>query len=282
MSIEKIDLHYHQQLSALIDGELAPDQARFLLRRLQHDEELAGCVGRWQMLGDTLRGNAIAPAPEGVSARVAAAVAAETQDTALPRKTGNARRAMWGGGALAASVAAVALFISAPQAPDEIDPVRSRVVTTQPAAPDPLSPAIASATGAAASASAVTAATTAAPRPTGSAARRSATRTRQAARAAAIAAQASERSVANAPLPFIHSSAASSPDSATGNPFAIVRLDPPAARPWPRTGLPQYSGSAFNAGYPVDRASLAFYPFEPRLAPALPLAAPVDSPGEDQ
>ena len=39
---DKLDLHQRQQLSALVDGELAPDQARFLLRRLQHDAELSG------------------------------------------------------------------------------------------------------------------------------------------------------------------------------------------------------------------------------------------------
>ncbi|HSX65013.1 MAG TPA: RseA family anti-sigma factor, partial [Pseudoxanthomonas sp.] len=53
---DKLDNHYHLQLSALMDGALAPDQARFLLRRLQHDEELTGCWERWQLLGDVLRG----------------------------------------------------------------------------------------------------------------------------------------------------------------------------------------------------------------------------------
>ncbi len=37
MTTDKIDKHYFQQLSALVDGDLAPDQARFLLRRMQHD-----------------------------------------------------------------------------------------------------------------------------------------------------------------------------------------------------------------------------------------------------
>ena len=31
---------HRQQLSALIDGELSADQARFLIRRLEHDQEL--------------------------------------------------------------------------------------------------------------------------------------------------------------------------------------------------------------------------------------------------
>ena len=40
----KLSLQRRQQLSALVDGDLAPDQAKFLLRRLGHDAELAG---RW-------------------------------------------------------------------------------------------------------------------------------------------------------------------------------------------------------------------------------------------
>ncbi len=282
MSTEKIDLHYHQQLSALVDGELAPDQARFLLRRLQHDDELAGCVGRWQMLGDVLRGDAIAPAPEGFSARVAVAVAAQAQVTGLPRKAGYRRRAMWGGGAIAASVAAVAFFIAVPQVPDESDYVPSPVVATQPAVPEPVSPRTANAPATGASAAETTAATTAAPPPPGNLARRSATRTRQAARPAAIAAKAPERAVANAPLPVIHSIEVAPPGTGVSNPFANVRLDPPAARPWPRTMLPQYSSGAFSAAYPVDRAALEFYPFDPKLPAALPLAPPVSVPGDDQ
>ncbi len=279
MSTEKIDLHYHQQLSALIDGELAPDQARFLLRRLQHDEELAACVGRWQMLGDALRGDAMAAAPEGFSARVAAAVAAEAPATGLPRKAGHGRRAMWGGGAIAASVAAVAFFIAVPQVPDNADAERSPLVAAQSATPEPVSPRTANAPDAGAGTAAATA--TAVPRP-GNLPRRSATRTRQAARNAALAAQAPERAVANAPIPVIQSIAVAPPDTGDRNPFSNVRLDPPAARPWPRAVLPQYSSGAFNAAYPVDRAALEFYPFDPRLPAAAPVTPPVTAPGEDQ
>ena len=281
MSTEKIDLHYHQQLSALVDGELAPDQARFLLRRLQHDDELAGCVGRWQMLGDVLRGNAIAPAPEGFSARVAVAVAAQAPGTGLTRKAGYGRRAVWGGGAIAASVAAVAFFIAVPQVPDEADVVRSPVVATQPAAPEPVFPGSATAPDAGTSAPAMTAATASAP-PRENLPRLSATRARQAARSAAIAAQAPERAVANASLPVIHSIEVAPPATGASNPFANVRLDPPAARPWPRTMLPQYSSDAFSTAYPVDRAALEFYPFDPKLPAASPLAPPVSVPGDDQ
>ena len=62
---DKFELHYRQQLSALVDGELPTDEARFLLRRLEHDSELSGCQERWQLLGDVLRGRACAPAPAG-------------------------------------------------------------------------------------------------------------------------------------------------------------------------------------------------------------------------
>ena len=46
-TIDKLDIHHRQQLSALMDGELLADEARFLLRRLQHDRDLAGCWERW-------------------------------------------------------------------------------------------------------------------------------------------------------------------------------------------------------------------------------------------
>ena len=73
-SSDKFEVHYRQQLSALIDGELPADEARFLLRRLQHDEELSGCHERWQLCGDVLRGMASAPAPADFAARVRLAV----------------------------------------------------------------------------------------------------------------------------------------------------------------------------------------------------------------
>ena len=121
MSTDKIDNHYQQQLSAWMDGDLPSDEARFLLRRLQHDDELASRLGRWQLCGDVLRGQAQAPAPAGFAERVAAAVNAEPSllaaSATAPRARSNLR--VWGGGALAASVAAIALFMVRQQVPDE-------------------------------------------------------------------------------------------------------------------------------------------------------------------
>ncbi|HBZ47369.1 MAG TPA: anti-sigma factor, partial [Stenotrophomonas sp.] len=74
---DKFDAHHRQQLSALVDGELPLEEARFLLRRLEHDEDLSRCQERWQLLGDVLRGQACAPAPQGFADRIQAAVAAE-------------------------------------------------------------------------------------------------------------------------------------------------------------------------------------------------------------
>ena len=79
---DKVDLHYRQQLSALMDGALAPDEARFLLRRLQHDGELSECWERWQLAGEVMRGRATAKLPAGFAARVGEAIA----EAPLPAK----------------------------------------------------------------------------------------------------------------------------------------------------------------------------------------------------
>lgn len=100
---DKFELHTRLQLSQLIDSELPMDEARFLLRRLQHNEELANCQERWQLYGDVLRGVALAPAPTDFTLRVQAAVAAE----ATPVRTKHRWR---GGTALIASVAAIILL----------------------------------------------------------------------------------------------------------------------------------------------------------------------------
>jgi len=112
-------------LSALMDGELGAEPARFLLRRLEHEPELARAWSRWHLIRACLNGDRdVAHADpvrvaragcndeEVFSARVLQAVRARPQ----PRRH-------WarylGGGAIAASVAAAALMLSVPQTPSD-------------------------------------------------------------------------------------------------------------------------------------------------------------------
>ena len=281
MSTDKIDNHYQQQLSAWMDGDLPSDEARFLLRRLQHDDELASRLGRWQLCGDVLRGQAQAPAPAGFAERVAAAVNAEPSllaaSATAPRARSNLR--VWGGGALAASVAAIALFMVRQQVPDETPVPSTASVAGQSSAV---------ATGNAGSAlpgssprvlTEGNASVASAPRrQAASNQRRSATRTQQAASRSVASARLPERVVAtaaSAAVPVVHA-IASAPSATTSqrDPFSNVQIGSPSARPWPRAVSPQYPSSSggFNAGFSSDRAAQTFYPFEPRMAERLPVS----------
>ena len=281
MSTDKIDNHYQQQLSAWMDGDLPSDEARFLLRRLQHDDELASRLGRWQLCGDVLRGQAQAPAPAGFAERVAAAVNAEPSllaaSATAPRARSNLR--VWGGGALAASVAAIAWFLVRQQVPDETPVPSTASVAGQSSAV---------ATGNAGSAlpgssprvlTEGNASVASAPRrQADSNQRRSATRTQQAASRSVASARLPERVVAtaaSAAVPVVHAIAsAPSATSSQRDPFSNVQIGSPSARPWPRAVSPQYPSSSggFNAGFSSDRAAQTFYPFEPRMAERLPVS----------
>ncbi|MBB6366870.1 negative regulator of sigma E activity [Xanthomonas sacchari] len=294
---DKFELHYRQQLSALIDGELPADEARFVLRRLQHDEELSGCHERWQLCGDILRGRVSVPAPSDFSARVRQAVAAEAQQAAraqVASAAGKRRTWRWGGSAaLAASVALLALFVTQrlPQTPEALTPARvadAAAPTPAPAATAPQIPTPAPAPAdpqgdLAAAVAAAPAMAIAANRRQEAAARREAARSEQAARPRsapaerAYAAAAPTRPQAKMPAqtPFVApvvppTMVAQRASDPFGHPAAPLQ-----ARPWPRSTLPAAdAGSAFTASFPrsgVDPA--AFYPFEPRL-PADAVANP--------
>ncbi|MDR1074867.1 MAG: hypothetical protein LBL59_00745 [Xanthomonadaceae bacterium] len=130
---DKFEIHYRRQLSTLIDGGLPADEARFMLRRLQHDHELAGCIDRWQLYGAVMRREVRIVAPADFSQRVTAAIAAEALAVAAatrqPKRPGWVK---WGGGAaLAASIAAVALFVTS----DPADPAATLPTTTVVAQP---------------------------------------------------------------------------------------------------------------------------------------------------
>ena len=229
---EKIEQHHRQQLSALMDGELAPDQARFLLRRLQHDHELGECWERWQVVGDVLRGQDNAMLPAGFAARVSAAIVADGAQAPAAISAG-ARWVRWGGGAaLAASVAAMALFMA--QMPDAVSPAGSsdQIVaasnlstlfggTTAPSTP------VQSERSLLASTNVVDEAADTPRRAAGSRAR----------------GQPRPRSVIRASQREATAIAVSeaAPAATTVSPFTDVTL--PVTRPWPRTVLPQYSAS---------------------------------------
>lgn len=103
-----------EDLSALMDGELAAEPTRFLLRRLDHDPELSATWSRWHLIRACLSADSArmsAPrADRDFAARIAAVIHAE-RATPQPRRH-------WaryvGGGAIAASVAVAALMLNVP------------------------------------------------------------------------------------------------------------------------------------------------------------------------
>lgn len=259
---DKILDHNRLQLSALLDGELAPDEARFLLRRLQHDTDLAGCWSRWQLAGDILRGRDALAAPAGFAGGVRAAIAA--QAAPAPVAAHPPRKLRWGSGAAlaAASVAVFALFVSR-QAPDASVPAAAagmEIASVAPASvpvPEPL-PAPRSAPTAPHpapdSSAQVAAALAVADVPRRAAARRSRAQIQRAASTRSARTTEPQRAVAAAPP-------AAAP---AANPFAPQASDI-AIRPWPRALLPGASGGAFNVDYgSMQPTGAAFYPFQPR------------------
>jgi len=262
-SSDKFEIHYRQQLSALIDGELPADEARFLLRRLQHDDELGGCQERWQLCADVLRGRATAPAPADFAARVRGAVAAEPAPQAPPAP-GRRRAWGWGSGAIAASVAVLALFVTRERLPEQAPaaaPMPVIATTAQvPRAPLPADPDGDNAIGSAAAA-APAAVLAASRRDAASRSVASATRVRQAARASAARRDIPPQvQVASVAAPQRETAVAAAP---AANPFA--HPDTLQARPWPRSALAG-SDSALNASFGNVQPQTTFYPFEPAQA----------------
>lgn len=100
-----------EQLSALMDGELAADQTRFLLRRIEADATLAQSWSRYQLAGAVLRRQPAAclPLRPGYAQDVWQAVAADAR-----RQTGMRVLRWAGGGAIAAAVAVFALVANQP------------------------------------------------------------------------------------------------------------------------------------------------------------------------
>ncbi|WP_119717816.1 sigma-E factor negative regulatory protein [Cognatilysobacter tabacisoli] len=284
-------------LSALFDGELQGDAARFALKRLAHDPQWRESFSRWQLAGDAMRGRATAAAPLDFADGVAARLARESAATVVPIAMGErvaagehatvvasgssagalSRRRWLGGAALAASVAMAALFVGRPFSGGDVAPASTPIVADAPAT-TPVAAAPAAAEPAAAApvlaASAVAVAVAEAPRR--AAERRSRGQSQRAAlRAQQRTTQVVAAAASSAAPPVV---VATSAAPASADPFRPLPADTITARPWPRAALPNYPATgALTASSGASLASApSFYPFEPRLDPS---AAPSSDAG---
>jgi hypothetical protein len=280
--MDKMEAHLRQQLSAMMDGALASDEARFLFRRLQHDRDLAGCWERWQVCSALLRGQGAAVLlPADFSRRVADAVALESSHSSLAGEhvvaaTGTQQRRWiwWGGGAaLAASLALLTVVPRPGSGPTPGAGIDLRVAARQPEpatpTPRPAAPAPAPARdpGTPPVAAGLATALAVADAPRRAAVRRSRSR-----------AAAPTLPRIPPPAPVVAATVDDSGQRVAAadaqpldlpkhrNPFAPQEALP--ARPWPRAVLPGANTGALTASYSTGATS-AFYPFEPR-SPALP------------
>lgn len=113
-----------ENLSAAMDGELATEELRFLLRRLDHDASLVQAWTRYHVAGESLRHQLPPLASPGFASRVMIAIESEQAATKSSKRDW-LRLSL--GGAIAAGVAVAALMVSQPTAPDSERP--SRVAT---------------------------------------------------------------------------------------------------------------------------------------------------------
>lgn len=276
-----------ETLCALFDGELAADEARFALKRLGHDAEWRDTVGRWQLYGDALRGQAQGVAANGFADRVALALREEqSQPVALPARSFGRRG--WMGGALAASVAVAALFVTRPFS-DDVAPAASSVSPNVASVPAASLPRVAAATAPGAStvstprapaapaapadpqspdstpgATAAAVAVAEVPR---RASERRASRNQSPRSPARIERQVEQPTIASAAVPQTAIADTALPAPQHVKPFQSEHVEA-ASRPWPRAVLPQYSGNgALTASFGTSSAaSPSFYPFEPQSA----------------
>jgi sigma-E factor negative regulatory protein RseA len=133
----------HEQISALMDGELERDETRFLLKRLPGDHALGARWSRYHVARQALRRQHIAAMTPGFAEAVMAKIDAGPQ-ALEQRAVVNWLR--WGaGGAIAASVAVAALVVTRPtgEPAPGVGPSFART-TAQQGAPIPVAPVAAS------------------------------------------------------------------------------------------------------------------------------------------
>lgn len=128
----------HEQLSALMDGELRRDELRFLLRRIDADAELAQRWSRYQIASAVLKRQYATPRSGDA---FVAGVLGRLEETPARRRPLAGRALRWaGGGAIAAAVAIFALVAVRPTANDGAGAAAASVtpattVASAPAAP---------------------------------------------------------------------------------------------------------------------------------------------------
>lgn len=139
----------HEQLSALLDGELSEAEAAMVVRRVARDEALRSAALRYSLIGDALRGDLPAGKPANLVARVRAELeSVPPPATVVQPAAGGSRFLSYGAGmAVAASVAIVALVALPGRQQETLPPllsaneVSSPVAETRPdlrAAPQPV------------------------------------------------------------------------------------------------------------------------------------------------
>ena len=116
------------QLSCMIDGELDGSQRSFLLRRLQHDEELEGRWDRYHRIRDVMRKH-----PVDASLDLAGKVSAALVDEPTPGRLGTARWVKPAAGLAVAASVAVAAFTTLYEEPVGPAPLQPVAVASEPA-----------------------------------------------------------------------------------------------------------------------------------------------------
>ena len=265
-------LSSREQLSALMDGALPPDQTRFLLRRLQHDAPLAESWERWRLAGETMRG--LAPAqrlPADFALRVRAALHGED---APAMRSGGKRMPTWlrwgGGAAMAASLAVVALIARQPdiEAPSASTPVQL-AASPVPAVEAPVVPAPA----------------TQAPQGAGDAVQPliAATAVVASVRPQRDRAAGQSREAERLQAAVVRNDRAQLQAAVASNDLPIPQPDI-VTRPWPRSVLPQYASGGLAVGFGEHaRGATAYNPFQSQADIGnLPPLANVEAPQDTQ
>jgi len=126
-----------EQLSALMDGELEADQARFLLARAEGDPDVARRWARYQFAAQVLRREHPVLLREGFAESVLASIAAPAPALAVRPRMAQ-RMLRWGtGGAIAASVAVAALMATRPAGDSPAAPPQTAFARATPVAAGP-------------------------------------------------------------------------------------------------------------------------------------------------